>query len=65
MLQIKKRNGDKHEKIVFFTHEIKLVNEGYNNKIIDTTNNEVMDEITDTLQGAVRFVIEKYGASLK
>ena len=50
---------------VFFTHNIKLVNNGYNNKIIDTSNNDVLDEITDTLQGAIQFVKDTYGAFIK
>ena len=52
-------------KIVFFTHGIKLVNEGYNNKVIDQSNNGILDEITDTLQGAIQFVIDTYGAYIK
>ena len=52
-------------KTVFFTGAIKLVNEGYNNKIIDESNNEILDEITDTLQGAIQFVIKTYGEKVK
>ena len=53
------------KKTVFFTHNIKLENNGYNNKVIDLSNNGVLDEITDTLQGAIQFVVKTYGATVK
>jgi peroxiredoxin family protein len=52
-------------KVVFFTGNIKLVNDGYNNKIIDLSNNGLLDEITDTLEGAIQFVIKTYGTNVK
>lgn len=53
------------KKTVFFTGAIKLVNDGYNNKVVDLSNNSILDELTDTLQGAIQFVIKKYGVKIK
>lgn len=46
--------------VVNFTKDIKLVNDGYNNKIIYGLNNEIVEEITDTLVGAKNYIIKKY-----
>lgn len=48
------------KKVVNFTKDIKLVNDGYNNKIIYGLNNEIVEEITDTLVGAKNYIIKKY-----
>ena len=53
------------KRTVFFTNAIKLVNNGYNNKIVDEATNRILDEITDTLVGAVEFVVKNYGAKVK
>lgn len=50
---------------VFFTGAIKLVNDGYNNKVIDESNNGILDEFTDTLEGAIQFVIKTYDVHVK
>lgn len=47
------------KKVVNFTKDIKLVNDGYNNKIIYGLNNEILEEITDTLVGAKNYIIKK------
>lgn len=48
------------KKVINFTKDIKLVNDGYNNKIIYGLNNEIVEEITDTLIGAKNYIIKKY-----
>jgi hypothetical protein len=48
------------KKVVNFTKDIKLVNDCYNNKIIYGLNNEIVEEITDTLVGAKNYIIKKY-----
>lgn len=48
------------KKVINFTKDIKLVNDGYNNKIICGLNNEIVEEITDTLVGAKNYIIKKY-----
>lgn len=40
--------------VVYFQKVIKLENDGYNNKIIQ--NNEILEEITDTLVGAKGYI---------
>ena len=45
---------------VNITDEIKLVNNGYNNKIIDDSNNNIIEEFTDTLNNALTYATKKY-----
>ena len=42
------------KRVVYFQKGIKLENDGYNNKIFQ--NNEIMEEITDTLVGAKGYI---------
>lgn len=42
------------KRVVHFQKNIKLENDGYNNKIIQ--NNEILEEITDTLVGAKDYI---------
>lgn len=42
------------KRVVYFQKGIKLENDGYNNKIIQ--NNEILEEITDTLVGAKGYI---------
>lgn len=51
------------KRVVYFTKGIKLVNDGYSNKIIK--KNELLDEITDTLTGAVNHVIKNYKVEIE
>lgn len=51
-------------KIAFMTGDIRIENEGYKNLIIDERNGEVMEEIADTFEGAVHFVMNHYNAIL-
>lgn len=44
------------KRVVYFQKVIKLENDGYNNKIIQ--NNEILEEITDTLVGAKSYIIK-------
>lgn len=44
------------KKVINFTKDIKLVNDGYNNKIIYGLNNEIVEKITDTLVGAKKII---------
>lgn len=47
--------------VVYFQKDIKLENDGYNNKIIQ--NNEILEEITDTLVGAKAYIKKNYDVS--
>lgn len=49
------------KKVVYFQKDIKLENDGYNNKIIQ--NNEILEEITDTLVGAKGYIKKNYNVS--
>lgn len=49
------------KRVVYFQKGIKLENDGYNNKIIQ--NNEILEEITDTLVGAKSYIIKNYNAN--
>ena len=51
------------KKVVYFQNGIKLENDGYNNKIIYEPNNEILEEITDTLVGAKDYVIKNYNVN--
>nr|DAX42006.1 MAG TPA: hypothetical protein [Caudoviricetes sp.] len=46
------------KRVVYFQKGIKLENDGYNNKIIQ--NNEILEEITDTLVGAKAYIKKNY-----
>ena len=48
------------KRVVYFQKDIKLENDGYNNKIIQ--NNEILEEITDTLVGAKNYIKKNYKA---
>ena len=50
---------------VFFKCGIKLVNDGYTNKIIDESINAILDEFTGTVQDAVQYVCIEYGTKVK
>ena len=50
------------KRVVYFTKGIKLLNDGYNNKII---KNEVLEELTDTLIGAIGYVIKNYKVEIE
>ena len=49
------------KKVVYFQKGIKLENDGYNNKIIQ--NNEILEEITDTLVGAKGYIKKNYNVT--
>lgn len=49
------------KRVVYFQKDIKLENDGYNNKIIQ--NNEILEEITDTLVGAKSYIIKNYNVN--
>jgi len=46
-------------KQVYFSKGILLENEGYKNEVICADG--VLDNFTDTFEGAIQFVIKKYG----
>lgn len=49
------------KRVVYFQKGIKLENDGYNNKIIQ--NNEILEEITDTLVGAKSYIMKNYNVN--
>lgn len=49
------------KRVVYFQKGIKLENDGYNNKIIQ--NNEILEEITDTLVEAKGYIKKNYNAN--
>lgn len=49
------------KRVVYFQKGIKLENDGYNNKIIQ--NNEILEEITDTLVGTKSYIIKNYNVN--
>lgn len=49
------------KRVVYFQKDIKLENDGYNNKIIQ--NNEILEEITDTLVGQKATSKKNYNAN--
>ena len=47
-------------KTIKFTGGLKLVNNGYNNKVIHCSTGVMLKEFTDTIQGAVKYIKETY-----
>lgn len=51
-------------KTIKFTSGLKLINNGYNNKVIHCATGVILKEFTDTIQGAVKYIKETYNAQI-